>query len=239
MSEHASHLGLAGGTPGCDSYVRTYVRTENGTTTSQMDQDLRNARAGVGGDEWIRVGEMLPGILEQHLATVGQRHEVIRRGERDEIPTHVRAAIWYRDGGRCKECGATSDGAMHLDHITPWSAGGSDITDNLRILCEPCNMRRSNFIDAARPARPATWWCLNCYDRDGYGWDYANGYALTCSVHGSRPWECRVTGRSGGSIKRPPVAVKWHEREPMIAANATTLAYCAHCDAPGMTDQPL
>lgn len=60
-----------------------------------------------------------------------------------------------------------------LDHIVPWSAGGSDRSDNLRLLCEPCNTGRSNFrgeldIQAARRA-PVCANCVACWHLDIHG----------------------------------------------------------------------
>lgn len=63
-----------------------------------------------------------------------------RRRHRAKIPTHVRAAVYARDGWRCLHCGRTDD--LTLDHIVPWSAGGSDEPDNLQTLCRSCNSRK-------------------------------------------------------------------------------------------------
>ena len=53
------------------------------------------------------------------------------------IPPEVRLAVYQRDGHRCAECGSADD--LSLDHIVPWSLGGSDGPDNLQTLCRPCN----------------------------------------------------------------------------------------------------
>lgn len=65
----------------------------------------------------------------------------VRRDEpRAPIPDTIRAAVLERDGHRCVECGATGD--LTLDHIYPWSLGGPDTPENLRVLCRPCNSRK-------------------------------------------------------------------------------------------------
>lgn len=53
--------------------------------------------------------------------------------------------IAARDGHACVYCGATaaSSGAhLHLDHLTPRSAGGEDAPGNLVLACRSCNSRR-------------------------------------------------------------------------------------------------
>lgn len=78
------------------------------------------------------------------LATSFDRYPVIRTGERDPIPTDVRRRVYARDHFRCQWCARTWN--LQLDHIVPWSAGGSDDESNLRTLCAPCNTDRSNYV---------------------------------------------------------------------------------------------
>ncbi len=35
-----------------------------------------------------------------------------------------------------------STGDLSLDHIYPWSLGGPDTVENLRVLCRSCNSRK-------------------------------------------------------------------------------------------------
>lgn len=67
-----------------------------------------------------------------------------RTRKRDAIPEDVRRFVWQRDGGRCQECGATE--LLQYDHIIPWSLGGSDTAENLRLLCTECNRLKSDSI---------------------------------------------------------------------------------------------
>lgn len=63
---------------------------------------------------------------------------------RQTIPRWIRAFVMARDGHRCVECGAVAD--LTLDHIWPWSRGGLDTVENLRVLCRSCNSRKGARI---------------------------------------------------------------------------------------------
>ena len=64
--------------------------------------------------------------------------------KRTPIPQDVKNAVWNRDGGRCVECGSNED--INLDHIIPFSKGGSNTWRNLQILCGSCNRKKSDKI---------------------------------------------------------------------------------------------
>jgi hypothetical protein len=63
-------------------------------------------------------------------------------GERNtrSIPQDVKIAVAARDGGRCRQCGSTTD--LHFDHVIPWSKGGANTVTNIQLLCGPCNRRK-------------------------------------------------------------------------------------------------
>jgi len=65
--------------------------------------------------------------------------------ERRKIPRVVRAAVYARDGFACLRCGSVDD--LSIDHIFPWSLGGSDEPDNLQTLCLRCNRAKSDRIE--------------------------------------------------------------------------------------------
>ena len=65
--------------------------------------------------------------------------------QRKNIPSNLRKIIWKRDNGRCIKCGSQND--LHFDHIIPVSKGGGTSIENLEILCEECNLSKSNKIE--------------------------------------------------------------------------------------------
>lgn len=79
------------------------------------------------------------------------RQELIDSGElfgdepkRPPIPREVVDAVYKRDGGRCVYCGSVEN--LQLDHIIPFSKGGATTLENLQLLCQKCNLEKSNHI---------------------------------------------------------------------------------------------
>lgn len=66
---------------------------------------------------------------------------VFRR--RTQITEEVRAAVMERDGGQCRYCGILSD-RMTMDHVVPWSRGGSNEIENLASACVSCNAKKGD-----------------------------------------------------------------------------------------------
>lgn len=63
-----------------------------------------------------------------------------------------RDGYWYKCAHCGKWCGRpgrekaqiADHEKMEVDHITPWSYGGTDAVHNLQPLCKPCNRSKSN-----------------------------------------------------------------------------------------------
>jgi hypothetical protein len=77
-----------------------------------------------------------------------------RSAETPRAPSlRLRFLIMKRDGFRCRSCGrspATTSGLeLHIDHIAPWSKGGSTTESNLQTLCNYCNLGKSDISAAA------------------------------------------------------------------------------------------
>lgn len=57
--------------------------------------------------------------------------------------------VYERDRYTCQYCGynlkeATEFRPLHIDHIIPWTASGSNSMNNLVVSCASCNLRASN-----------------------------------------------------------------------------------------------
>lgn len=145
-------------------------------------------------------------------ADTALRHPVIRTGERPPIDPKVRFAVYSRDGNTCRICRQwVGDTEKHLDHILPWSAGGSDRSTNLRTTCAHCNLARSNYRDNARSEKPITWWCTDCW---------------SLAVQQTAHWTYKID-------------LAWRrESSPLIepdVCDELVLAFCAFCGVDGYT----
>jgi hypothetical protein len=64
--------------------------------------------------------------------------------KRSPIPEDVKLVVWARDGGSCIRCGSRQD--LHFDHIIPVAKGGGNSEANIQILCQSCNLTKSDKI---------------------------------------------------------------------------------------------
>lgn len=125
-----------------------------------------------------RLDDLLTDMVES-LSIAHVRAKVVRRGKRDPIPTWVRSAIRERDGHACLFCRHRHK--LVLDHIVPWSAGGSDDPTNLRLLCWWCNEDRSNrrYVDLT-PRPPLVFVCARCDEATADADDLHSAYCVGC-----------------------------------------------------------
>lgn len=152
-------------------HVRTYVLTENYSPRQSAHAGYR-AQGGQtdlsieGGPASLRaaLAELAPALITERNKR-RRRHPVTRNTrteERAPIPPSDRRFVYQRDGFECSWC--TNQDDLTVDHIKPWSAGGTDHVDNLRTLCWSCNARRGNarHIDDGWTPLPVTFDCVDC-----------------------------------------------------------------------------
>ena len=117
--------------------------------TSKKEMEARKKEA-----ELAEREEMTRRILERqrkYQLKEEIRQELLDNGsligtewKRPPIPRDVVKAVYLRDGGRCVYCGSTEN--IHIDHIIPFSRGGASNIENLQLLCQRCNLEKSNNI---------------------------------------------------------------------------------------------
>lgn len=67
---------------------------------------------------------------------------MIEKRCRPRITNGKRAFIYNRDHYKCLKCNSTS--GITLDHIIPWSLGGTNRRENLQTLCTRCNVDKGD-----------------------------------------------------------------------------------------------
>ena len=78
--------------------------------------------------------------------------DLVKRGSanrRKGISPKLRFEILRRDGHRCVVCGRKPpEVKLHVDHRTPVTRMGTNVSSNLATLCQDCNLGKSNrYID--------------------------------------------------------------------------------------------
>ena len=120
--------------------------------------------------EPVSVADAIAEMLETSHQTHPERYPVVRSSaDRQPLPRWVWSAVYHRDiDDPCQLCGCMMTDLdpvnLQVDHVIPWSAGGSDRTDNLRLVHPLCNVRRSNHRhDMDRPQMPVAHHCRACH----------------------------------------------------------------------------
>ena len=89
------------------------------------------------------------GAKRSALITEPSSHRDIPHRTSRHISRELLWRVLNRDGFTCKACGNSKhkDAAFiwHIDYITPVSRGGLTVSENLQVLCQPCNLLKSNL----------------------------------------------------------------------------------------------
>jgi 5-methylcytosine-specific restriction endonuclease McrA len=116
-----------------------------------QDRERKKRAAEEEAEERRRIAEKIKAKQRRRQLEKEIRQELIDSGElfgdktkRPPIPREVADAVWRRDGGRCVYCGSTEN--LQYDHIIPFSKGGATTLENLQLLCQKCNLDKSNHI---------------------------------------------------------------------------------------------
>jgi len=95
-----------------------------------------------------------PTVKEPKPRPVSRRRAQPRRvqdEDQHQIQLGLRYEVLKRDRFRCVLCGASPARHLgcvwHVDHIIPWSNGGKTTAENLRSLCESCNLGKSAKLE--------------------------------------------------------------------------------------------
>lgn len=105
-----------------------------------------------------RFGELFPGFeipadtaweLDQIVGDDVPRRQVkVRKQQaRTPISQEVRSAVWQKTDGICWYCGKPLDPFLdfHVDHVIPYSRGGSNDFENLVPACSSCNITKHAY----------------------------------------------------------------------------------------------
>ena len=89
-------------------------------------------------------GHFCPVYFVSETSTETSKKRVLSRGLSNS--TIIRVA--RRDNNICQICGKTLlDSEIEIDHIIPFSRGGTSDEDNLRVTCRECNRRKGKKIE--------------------------------------------------------------------------------------------
>ena len=82
--------------------------------------------------------------LRDEISAIDRLIKEESRPARQPIPGSVKLLVYKRDQGKCVHC--NSDKELHFDHIIPVSKGGGNSDENIQILCQRCNLKKSANI---------------------------------------------------------------------------------------------
>ena len=66
------------------------------------------------------------------------------KNKRSIIPDEVKLFVFNRDEGKCISCGSKEN--LQFDHIIPIAKGGSNSEENVQLLCQQCNLKKSDNL---------------------------------------------------------------------------------------------
>ena len=79
------------------------------------------------------------------------------------LPSWLRKGIFFRDRGRCQNCGSDISGLLdldnmlHYDHLLPLNAGGTNEATNFQLLCVDCNLNKGGRRQSVSNVNHSYW----------------------------------------------------------------------------------
>ena len=118
---------------------------------SNINSDLLSKVEKYKGDNETVIEFIENAILKSLPKEALSQEELKEINRRRNIKDTTRYSVLERAGFKCQCCGIkplkNNDVILHIDHIIPYSLGGSDNIDNLQVLCDKCNIsKRNKFI---------------------------------------------------------------------------------------------
>lgn len=118
---------------------------------SNINSDLLSKVEKYKGDNETVIEFIENAILKSLPKEALSQEELKEINRRRNIKDTTRYSVLERAGFKCQCCGIkplkNNDVILHIDHIIPYSLGGSDNIDNLQVLCNKCNIsKRNKFI---------------------------------------------------------------------------------------------
>ncbi len=90
--------------------------------------------------------KLVRGAIKEFISEVNnsqlnkKKYKKVTKQRTRHISKSVRVNVFVRDNYRCIFCGRTSrQTELQIDHIIPFSKGGSNQINNLQTLCLDCN----------------------------------------------------------------------------------------------------
>ena len=96
--------------------------------------------------------KLIRGLIRESILASSPKPKPTRKSKKKKaarrsryIPAATRVDVLRRDNHRCVYCGVSAKKAeLEIDHIVPFSKGGSNAISNLQTLCSDCNKGKSN-----------------------------------------------------------------------------------------------
>lgn len=85
-------------------------------------------------------------LAEINFETTTRKYN--QANQRKLMTQELRNKVKERDNYTCQICGKymPDEVGLHIDHIIPISKGGKTVEQNLQVLCDKCNLRKSNRV---------------------------------------------------------------------------------------------